>query len=244
MPDMRDTPDGLFDRGTALRLGWTDGALCRAVRSGRLIRPRHGLYCRPECARTPGLDAVAAARACSGSTVSHHSAALLHGLPLLGDVRAIRPALTVPPRATGDVCGALLHRARLWPEDVVDVGGAPVTSVARTVADLARSCPIATSVVAADAALHRDLVTCAEIEDVLLRCWMWPGIRRAWRALRAVDARSESPLESASRLVMGWLGLPPPDLQAVVLSRDVFVARVDFYWPEAGVVGEADGPVK
>ena len=245
MARMRHTPDGLFDRATAITLGWTDGALCRAVRSGRLIRPRHGLYCRPEHADSPALGAVAAARACRGSVVSHRSAALLHGVPLLGTAGDRRPGLTLPPRSTGDVKGALLHRAQLWPEDIVDVDGTPVTSVARTVADLARSSPIATSVVAADAALHRGLVTRAEIDDVLRRCWIWPGIRRAWRAVPVIDAPSESPLESVSRLVIEWLGLPAPDLQAVVLARGVsFLARVDFYWPEFGVVGEADGAVK
>lgn len=39
--------------------------------------------------------------------------------------------------------------------------------------------------------------------------------------------------------------LPPPQLQAEIGDEfGIFVGRVDFYWPEYGVVGEADGNVK
>ncbi|WP_375482727.1 hypothetical protein [uncultured Jatrophihabitans sp.] len=95
---------------------------------------------------------------------------------------------------------------------------------------------------AMDAALHRGTVTPDEIEEVLVRCWNWPSIRRAQRALGLADGRAESPLESVSRLVIGWLRLPAPELQAVVLDRDGRAAgRLDFYWDEWGVAGEADG---
>lgn len=129
-------------------------------------------------------------------------------------------------------------------EDVVLIDGMPVTSVARTVIDLARSRPTATAVVALDKALHEGWVDYDDLEDVLRMCWNWPGIRRAHRVVRLADGRAESPLESISRLVMRDLHLPPPELQVWVRSRVGVLARLDFYWDEFGVAGEADGRSK
>jgi hypothetical protein len=63
--------------------------------------------------------------------------------------------------------------------------------------------------------------------------------------VRLADARAESPLESVSRLVLRWAGLPTPDLQVTLFDEyGVPVGRGDFYWDEFGVVGEADGRTK
>jgi hypothetical protein len=96
-----------------------------------------------------------------------------------------------------------------------------------------------------DAALNRGSVTLSELEDVVLRCWNWPRIARAAKALRLVDPRAESPLESVSRVVLGWLQLPAPRTQVEIYDDfGHFVARVDLYWDRFGVVGEADGRAK
>ena len=117
------------------------------------------------------------------------------------------------PRQTGDVAGALLHRASLSPDDVVMIGAAAVTSVARTLVDLARTLPVDSALVPIDAALHRRLVDRAALEAVLARCANWPNARRAARAIPLADGRSESPLETVSRLVLPRLGLPVPQPQ-------------------------------
>jgi hypothetical protein len=193
----------------------------------------------------PLLAARAAALACAGSVISHESAALFHGLPLL-DPPPSRPRLTVQPGRTGDVTGALLHRAAFPPEEVTMLDGVPVVTVARTVVDVARSLSLVAAVVTADAALHRNLVTHDELQEVLDRCAHWPGARRAARAIALSDASAESPLESVSRLVIPHrLGLPAPQPQAVVRNEyGVVVGRCDFYWDEYGVFGEADGRAK
>ncbi|PRZ18111.1 hypothetical protein [Nesterenkonia sandarakina] len=65
-----------------------------------------------------------------------------------------------------------------------------------------------------------------------------------WRAcLELADARSESAGESLSRVRMLDLGFEPPQLQ-VSFDLGGTVARVDFYWPGVGVVGEFDGKLK
>jgi hypothetical protein len=138
-----------------------------------------------------------------------------------------------------------LYRATLRPEDVTSIGPVHVTSVARTLADLARHRPLGAGVAAMDWALHEQLVTVEEIEDVLQFCSTWPLVPHARRALRLADARAESPLESTSRLVIPRLGLPEPELQSSIFDRHRrFVGRSDFYWDAFGVVGEADGRSK
>lgn len=236
------SPAPVFSRAEARSAGWSDSALDRAIRAGRVFRLRRDQFTSAPPSEHFRLSAIAAARSCHGSVVSHGSAATLHKLPMLGRRRDDRPAVTVPPAGTGDLRGALLHRAQLWPEDVVNLASTNVTSVARTIADLGRSCPTATTVVAADYAIHHAMVELAQIEDVLLRAWIWPGIRRAWRSLALVDGRAESPLESVSRLVLGWMRVAAAKLQTPLYDeRGLFVGRVDFYWPE---FGEADGRIK
>jgi hypothetical protein len=55
------------------------------------------------------------------------------------------------------------------------------------------------------------------------------------------DGRNESPLESISRLGMVAAGLPAPEPQVEIWIDGRFAGRVDFYWDEFGVIGEADG---
>lgn len=237
---MRQLPSApVFSRRDTRALGWSDPAHSRAVRSGQLARLRRDQFTAlPVDAR---IAAIAAARGCSGSVISHRSAAVLHGLPIVGTMPAV-PDVTVQPRRTGDLHGAHLYRATMRPEDVVEVDGLPVTSVARTVIDLGRHRPAATMVSAADFALHHALTSLDELREVLDSCRGWPRVDRAARALAMVDARAESPLESISRLALRWLHLPTPDLQSRIHGRwGEFVARTDFYWDQFGVVGEADG---
>jgi hypothetical protein len=240
---MRTTPCAVFSRAEARAAGWSDSALTRAARAGRIHRLRRDRFTIADEAHLPVLAAVAAAQVCAGSVISHRSAALVHRLPVL--TLPPRPEITVPPHGTGGTAGALLHRATLRAADVTSVDEAPVTSIARTLVDIGRSTPNAAAVITMDAAPHRGLTTDSELDDVVLACWNWPGIRRAVRALDRADGRAESPLESISRLVLRWLGLPMADLQAELHDEfDVLVGRADFYWPEYGVVGEADGHMK
>lgn len=241
---MRPVPGtSIFTRADLRDCGWSDAAVSRAIRSGRLLRHRRGLLSLPG---RPGPQpaTAAAVRACSGGVASHRSALLIHGLPVVGAPPPL-PELTVAPRGVGGLHRAALYRASLPARDVTVVDDIPVTSIARTLVDVARHRPVTAAVAAIDAALHGRLVTMGELDDVMLRCWNWPRIRRAQRALRLVDARSESPLESVSRLVLSWLRLPTPDLQPVVLDESGrAVGRLDFYWDEFGVLGEADGRSK
>jgi hypothetical protein len=236
-------PDPVFSRSDMRACGWSDSAINRALVSGPLVQVRRGwLAANSDDAERKKAIAVARANPCA--VLSHRSAALMHRLPIVG-ARATVPEVTVLPRGPGNITGAHVHRATLLDADIVLIDGVAVTSVARTLVDLARHRATACSVAAIDAALHKQLVTFGELEEILLRCWNWPRIRRAQRVTRLVDARAESPLESVSRLVIRWLRLPPPEPQVTAFDQRGYPAgRLDFYWDEYGVAGESDGKAK
>lgn len=240
---MRDLPEvSVFSRDEARALGWSDAALTRAARAGRIVRIRRGFY-----SATPSTEvaaAQAAVRAIRSSAIGDRSALLTYRLPVVGG-RPERPELTVPPNGTGDARIAHLRRAAMPAEHLRVVDGLPVLTPARTVVDVARHFPVLTSVPALDAAMQRGLATSDEIDNVVIRCWNWPGIGRGQRAIRLADPRAESALESVSRLVIARLHLPSPDLQPTVLDQyGRVIGRLDFYWDEYGVTGEADGRLK
>jgi predicted transcriptional regulator of viral defense system len=241
---MRALPDEpVFSIHDLDRLGWSRSARRNAVRQGLITPVRHGWYA-PAAGDASLGRIVAAARAYPDGAVSLRSATNLYGLPIMGAPPSL-PELTFPPRSSGNRHGIKEYRATLSADDVVLISGVATTSVARTLVDVARHLPAGRAVPLIDAALHRNLTTDDEIHDVLRRCWNWPGIRRAQRAVRLADARAESPLESVSRLVMGWYGVPRPELQTTIFDQyDRIVARGDFYWEKFGVVGEADGRSK
>jgi hypothetical protein len=212
---------------------------------------RYGTYAPAAIAAKPGQGhAVRVAAALAAikppAVASHHSAALIHGLDMLGHVPHEIVAVTRPPGGGSRIGGpgVHVHIAALPKGDVVTWRGMPVTSVARTVIDLARASSFAAGVVAADAALRARQVSKAGLDLCITACAGWPGIQSARRVTAFADARSESALESISRVAFHDHGLPPPDLQAWVGNEDEVIGRADFLWRTYRTVGEADGAVK
>lgn len=216
-----------------------------AYAPGKRARELLGL---PDGKQLLQLAAAVAVRG-PGTVASHESAAYLHSIDLLATPTA--PALTCPPDLGWKARpGVRLYAATLPAEHVTAVIGLPVTTPARTVADLARTLSFRAGVVAADSALHRKLVTKAELTAVLAACTRWRGVRRAAAVIDFADGRAESPLESIARVAFAESGLPPPELQ-VWLGGTADpggtvepVGRVDFYWRQYRTVAEVDGAGK
>lgn len=192
---------------------------------------------------------VAAALVVTGSRSvgSHHSAAQVHGLSLVRPACPGRVELTRAPDDHGSRTrrpGILLHVAALPAEHVTKCRGVPVTSVARTVIDLARTLPFAEGVAVADSALRDTQTSPDELAAALAQCPRWPGIQRARRVISFADPLAESVLESISRALFHEHGLPPPELQVWVGDEDDIAGRVDFLWRRYRTIAEADGAIK
>lgn len=243
---------GVFTSRAAAADGWSAAALLHAVKRGRITRLTHGVYVPSDLLADTGPDAdrrrmracaIAATLALTGAVASHTSSALLSDLPTWTVPE--RPCVTVAPRVTGNSRCAHLHRASIPPEHVETSGLVVRTVPARTIFDTAREHGLEDAVVMGDDAWRRGMIDMPELEQVAEYCGRWPGSRRARQALQLLDPRSESPLESVSRLRLLATRLPPPDLQPRIYDLSGrFLGRPDFYWDEYGVAGEVDGKLK
>ncbi|TWF76058.1 hypothetical protein FHX44_111945 [Pseudonocardia hierapolitana] len=224
----------------ALRLeGYGDDEVRRLLRAGRLTPVRRGAYVlgtTPDSREARHALAVRAelAHLADGAVVSHASAAVLHGLPTWG-IRLDRVHVT-RARRSGGRCGrhVHVHTAPLRPEDVGAVDGIPVTSVARTVTDLARTIAFEPAVAVADAALHAVLTEPerlaalqAALVAALAHCAGWRGSPDARRVLAFADARSGSVGDSRSRAGMGCTLRLRPDRRPAVDLPASLTRRTD-----------------
>ena len=237
--------DPVWHRLELNQQGLDDAAIVRQCRSGALERVRRGVYDDAAGDATPEqrhrrLILATVPLLAPGSVLSHHSAGVLHELPVERDhlerVAVTRLGTTSGTRASSVV---QVHRRAAVRSVIVD--GLPVTPMADTAVDLACPPGFLNAVSVMDAALHRgaDRTT---IERALTEARR-VGNPQARQALWAADGRSESVGESHSRILMAQLGIPTPALQ-LELADAQGIVRVDFAWPGARVVGEFDGRIK
>jgi predicted transcriptional regulator of viral defense system len=137
--------DGLVTADHARKAGFTDSVLARLVQRGRIERMSRGVYRVPYL--TPGRfsqyrEAVLWARANRGPeqvAVSHTTALAAYEI---SDANPQSIHITVPKAARlrrEKPKGIVVHRDDLSPEDIMIHEGMPLTSIARTVADLLKS---------------------------------------------------------------------------------------------------------
>lgn len=248
----------LATRADAQAAGLTGDQVRQRVRASSWLRVARGAYLPSVPGGLDEIDvfardridhvhrAVAAALRNPGATVAYDSAALVHGLPILGTASG-EVTLAVPPgRWTGRRSGVRFRRLSLTPDEVTALR-VPVTTVGRTWLDVSCRGSLADSLTLGDAALRRILVTRSDLADLVTRVGDLPGLSRAVRALPYLNGLRETPLESASFAYFVESGLPLPRMQVVISHGGRFVARVDFLWelPDGRrVVGESDGVVK
>jgi predicted transcriptional regulator of viral defense system len=234
---------GPIFRSALIAAGLTDKELRRLRSDRRLTTIRPGVYAtttdepRDDAAAWHALAVRAAAgKVAADAVVSHASAAVLHGLTLwncpLGRVHVTRSR-----RSGGRRTRHLhVHAAALAPDEIVEVDGIPVTSVERTVVDIARDLDFEPALVTADAALFRGRVTPAELAAAVARAAGRTGNPAARRVVAAASGLSESPGETRSRVAFARAGIPTP-----VQQYPVGAFRADFWWEEHGTVGSSTG---
>lgn len=220
---------GIITRGRLRSLGLTDAAIDHRVRSGRLHRRYRGVYLvgHPHCCGH--AHRWAALLACGpGAVLSHRSAAALWGmLPEPANVHVTVP--TDAGRAARQ--GIRIHRSTTLTADVRAVReGFPVTSMARTLCDIAATEPrrvVERTLEGADVARVFDL---RAIERLAPRGSRVPGARRLYTVLDEEligTTITRSDLEEAMLALCRAHGLPQP-----LLNQFVEGWEVDCLWPE------------
>ncbi len=164
-----------------------DAEIRAALADGSLVRVYRGLYAPglPDPGSRRPLETlriIGVARRSPAMVASHSSAAVLHRLPLWRiDPNVV--TLTRPPGG-GAVRrpGRIVHSAAFADDEVVELttvrGVLEITSVARTLVDLARTYGFESSVIACDYALHERLVKPAELLTAMDRARHRPGNAR------------------------------------------------------------------
>ena len=233
-------------------LGADASVIRRLLGTGEWRRARRGVYRDTGFVprRLSGSAAALHARCAAlvavlggGVAVSHTTAARLWGLPLPPGASTEVVLTRRPPARSNGLGGATrVHVAEFSAAEVHDLHGVPVLGGARLVLDCCSTLRPPDALAVADAALRRNLTTGPELQSEL-RGWAGrPGVRAAALVVGRTDPRAENRLESVSRWWLAEAGLPRPTLQQPFTDGLGSVrARVDFWFPEQRVVGEADG---
>lgn len=148
---------------------------------------------------------------------------------------------------TGQRTAALVkhHRGTVRVDDISRSDGRWVTSPARSVFDAACDAPLVPAVALLDWHLHHGLVTLEQLDSLLRTHSLWPGTLGMHLKLRLANEKSESVGESRTRCLCFQENLPAPEPQYLIRDHTGrVIARVDFAWPEYGLIGEFDGLVK
>ncbi|MBB5632928.1 hypothetical protein BKA04_001151 [Cryobacterium mesophilum] len=232
--------------------------LARSATSGRLHRVARGAYL-PADVWTELDDrkkyltlirAVATTRQFR-PVLSHFSAAAIHGLPMVGAWPSTVHTIVGPTTGGRSRNSVVKHSLRLDDSDVVEIGGLFVTSVARTVLDVATLASPLVAVTMADRAVHVDrrgrippMTTKAALFDVWERSLPARAHARTKEVIEFSTELADSPLESVSRVNMRVIGCPLPRLQFPFSDYRGFIGETDFDWPSFNLIGEADGDIK
>jgi very-short-patch-repair endonuclease/predicted transcriptional regulator of viral defense system len=204
------------------------------ARTGRLHRIHHGVYAVGYRKLTPHGHRMAAVLAYGPDAVlSHRSAAAQWGIG-----PGFWKTEVTTPRAKRSRKGTRAHTATLHPEDVAVHNGIPVTSVARTILDLAaqlKDDPLTRLIEDADRA---ELIDLHALERAISRRPRVAGVVRLKAVLAAYrgPADTRSKLERDFRALIAAAGLPEPRYNVLVAGL-----TVDVFWPQWKLVVELDG---
>lgn len=227
---------GVVALAQLMAAGLSGSAISRRVDSGRLHRIHRGVYAviPPEALAPEGRWLAAVLASGVGAALSHRSAAVLWELL---DVDAELPEVTVPIGHAQHVRGVLVHRSRTLAPHMASRRGVPVTTLERTLADLAD---------VVSAAQLRRAAQQAEFKRLRLGQagdpWRHANGRRGAPRLRTLPllrarvGMTWSELEARMLRLCRAAGLPEPEC-----NRRVAGERVDFVWRSQRLIVETDG---
>jgi very-short-patch-repair endonuclease len=234
---------GLITRKQALEAGLSSRSIQHCLATGSWRQVHRGVYGLGGAPSTWHQRVLAACMAGGPSAAaSHRSAATLWELP----VGTEGVELTIPETRHIEIPGVIVHRSvRLERADVRRCDGIPATSLARTVVDLAAVLSRAELNALLDHVLGERRVSASQLHRCLER--LGNRGRRGTRALadllasRRTGRRSpESAFEWRLLRALSANRLPSPIPQYVIRLPSGRTARVDFAYPEARLVIEAD----
>lgn len=237
MADLADRQHGVVEYQQLRELGLGEAAIQYRADAGRLHRVHEGVFAVGHRKLSRAGHLVAAVLACGkGALVSHITAAVLWNL-ISRSTAAIH--VTVPRSKKPRIDGVTVHLTRQLPDcDRAEVDGIPVTSVARTLLDLAAILESPRLIRAIEQAERLRVFDLREVEELLARSRGKRGAKALRAALAEVAGEppdTRSPLEDGFRDFCRERGIEEPSFNVMVAGY-----CVDAAWPSQRVVVELD----
>lgn len=170
-------------------------------------------------------------------------------LPMIGKWPTVAHQVVSQSSGGSSRVGIQRHAIGLDP-DALTIEHVMVTSLERTIIDVAGTSNFVTAVGMTDRALAGIGVTAdlpahattkSRLMDALDARQSLRGATRARRVIEFATNQAQSPLESLARVQFALLGYPPPMLQVAFADEEGHIGTTDFFWPEHRLVVEADG---
>lgn len=230
------------------RRGITKTQIRTLIDKQELDRVSRGIYVYRSFAQAlqkyehPLAELVAMAKSFSQPVLSHVSAALWLGAPLITSPAKVH--ISLPDSSGRHQKKVSLHRNR--PEicaAAVSTHGFLTTPPAQTVSDCVNVLAPVETLSIANYFLQREMCSFDALHHALTTPRRYHR-KRAEQVLERLNPLCESPLETLVwNLICDW-GIEKPEQQAWFNLGRGDRARVDFLWRSAGVILEADGRVK
>lgn len=232
--------------------GYTDQQIRALVKSGQLVRIRHGAYVESEIWQE--LDAAnrhrlhvraVLKRAHPATVVTHVSAAVERGAPVWGIPLDVVHVTRTDQKAGRREAG-VVHHCGVLPEDEVEVvNGVPLSRPARCAVEVTTQAAVEQALVTVNGMLHAQLMTHEELAVAVESFKHWPDTLATRIVLQLADSRVQSPGESRTLYLCWAQHLPRPEPQVPILDEyGRVIAYVDFAWMHYGVFMEFDGKAK
>ena len=209
--------------------------ISRRARKGALHRLHRGVYAVGHTALSRRGREWAAVLACGPDAVlSHETAAALWGL-----TKPQQPVAVTTPRKLGPRAGIVVHRTRtMAPIDRTTIDGIPVTSLHRTLVDLAEVLSEPKLAQAIHEAEVLRLFDLARLLDAQRRVPGRKGRHRLARVCRdyAPPPVTRSDAELLLHELLAEADIRPPEANA---TRHGY--ELDCFWPDASLNVEVDG---
>jgi very-short-patch-repair endonuclease len=217
-----------------IAIGFMRGAIQHRLLTKRLHGMYKGVYSVGYPAETAEAWEMAAVLACGrGAVVSHWTAVSRWEL-----LRPTRGYVHVSVPSDRRVKGIRIHHVKLHRSDYTKRNGIPITTVPRTLLDLAAVAPLSQLRRATNEAARRGKLNRQAIRDLLDRNPRRTGTKALTAVIAAVDPqtrRSRSDLETAFLALCRKYSIPTP-----VVNTTVAGLEVDMHWPGTRLIVELD----
>ena len=250
--DLIDLDGVVFLRREAIAEGYSDRAIAGLVAGGEWRRLRRGAYCSGllwrslSAADQHRVLARAVLRTAHPSAVlTHHSAAIEHGVPVWGRDLGVVHLTRTDGKAGRREAGVVQHRGVLPGAHVVALRDVRASHPTRVAVEMSTTGSVESTLVTVNGLLHAGLTTPAEVASMTADLRFWPRSLAADLVIRLADPGMESAGESRAMFLCWDQHLPRPCPQVEIRDEHgTVVARLDFAWPEHGVFLEFDGREK